>query len=272
MFENSLMGIKEIEEVILRPLTPLTFAGRQYEEHEPIFLFDNLQVMSFKENKKQVSASGGYLNQTRIVWESEAPMDITFSQGTVSALTMAALGNSNLVKGQSTIVPKIEIFEKELESSSNKVKLKFVPVKEPYVYLDGNRLSGNNRDFNYLIEDGAAYIDLSSFNWTPEQTIQVLYDFEYNDVSIMHVGQRGIPGFLELTAKTRLKDDTTGKTVTGIFRVPKLKLMSDFSIRLGEDVPPATSNFRIVAYPTGAKGNETVMDFISLNDDIDSDI
>ena len=74
-----------------------------------------------------------------------------------------------------------------------------------------------------------------------------------------------------MTAKTRLKDDVTGKTVTGIVHMPKVKLMSDFSIRLGNDAPPAVGHFAIVAYPTGSKGSEKVMEFISLNDDVDSD-
>ena len=76
---------------------------------------------------------------------------------------------------------------------------------------------------------------------------------------------------MELRGKTRLKDDKTGQTITGIISIPKLKLMSDLSIRLGRDVPPVAGNFNTVAFPIGSKGNEKVMDFILLEDDIDSD-
>ena len=72
--------------------------------------------------------------------------------------------------------------------------------------------------------------------------------------------------------KTRLKDDVTGKTVTGVFFAPQVKLMSDFSIRLGSGAAsPAISRFTVKAFPTGSKGSEKVMDFILLDDDIDSD-
>ena len=45
-------------------------------------------------------------------------------------------------------------------------------------------------------------------------------------------------GFLELEGKTRVKDDTSGLITTGIIKIPKLKLMSGLSIRLGAQANP----------------------------------
>jgi hypothetical protein len=36
----------------------------------------------------------------------------------------------------------------------------------------------------------------------------------------------------------RVKDDVTGKVTTGIINIPKLRLMSDLSIRVGSDAIP----------------------------------
>jgi hypothetical protein len=47
------------------------------------------------------------------------------------------------------------------------------------------------------------------------------------------VGRRLIEGYLRLEGKTRLKDDNTGQVVTGLIVIPRLKLMSDLSMRLG---------------------------------------
>jgi hypothetical protein len=77
---------------------------------------------------------------------------------------------------------------------------------------------------------------------------------------------------LSFTAKTRIKDDVTGQVKTGIINIPKLKLMSDLSMVLGENAAPQVGRFDAVAIPVGTKGNQVVMEFIMLEDDIDSDI
>jgi len=49
------------------------------------------------------------------------------------------------------------------------------------------------------------------------------------------VGEKLIKGYLQLEGKTRVKDDITGKTHTAILRIPRLKLVSDLSMRLGRE-------------------------------------
>ena len=88
---------------------------------------------------------------------------------------------------------------------------------------------------------------------------------------MIHLGRHFLNGYFQLTMKTRLKDDMTGRTVTGVFFAPQVKLMSDFSIRLGSAASPAINRFAVRAFPTGSKGSEKVMDFILLDEDVDSD-
>ena len=57
------------------------------------------------------------------------------------------------------------------------------------------------------------------------------------------MGKQLIPGFLRLEGKTRVKDDISGKVRTGIIEIPKLKLMSDLSMRLGKNANPVAANF-----------------------------
>ena len=86
------------------------------------------------------------------------------------------------------------------------------------------------------------------------------------------MGQQLFKSYLRLEGKTRLKDDKTGQVYTGIIVIPKLKLMSDLSIRLGRDVNPTVTSFRAEGLPTGARGNSVVCNLYTLNDDIDADI
>jgi hypothetical protein len=87
----------------------------------------------------------------------------------------------------------------------------------------------------------------------------------------MSVGQRLIEGFLSLEGKTRVKDDITGKTRTAILRIPRLKLVSDLSMRLGREAGPLLANFAAVGCPSLGK-DKKVMEMLFLNDDIDAEM
>jgi hypothetical protein len=99
------------------------------------------------------------------------------------------------------------------------------------------------------------------------------YWFDYsNKASILTIGRSLTNGYLSLTGKTRVKDEITGQVTTGIVNIPKLKLMSDLSIRLGSDAVPQVGRLDAIAVPDGLRGNKKVMELIFLNDDIDSDM
>ena len=158
----------------------------------------------------------------------------------------------------------IKISTKEnLESSENGTfELKEKPVGEIFVY---NKETGEK--LSYTLEEKQITID------TPYTNVLVRYSFEYKSKSrAVRIGNKLINGYLELEGKTRFKDDTTGHTVTGIIKIPKLKLMSDLSIMLGENADPSVLKFNAIGVPVGNRGNSHVCEMIILNDDIDSDI
>ena len=59
---------------------------------------------------------------------------------------------------------------------------------------------------------------------------------------------------------------------TGIIKIPKLKLMSGLSIRLGAQANPVVGNFSAVGVPVESRYNSYVMEIDFLNNDIDSDM
>ena len=258
--DNNMFGLKEMYDCVFTATYDIEVAGRKILAGEPIVRFDSLQLVNFNEIKQRAEATGGYMNQSWVTWESTEQMTIRFSQGVFSKIHMALLGNSDLQTQPEVEVPKFE----KVELDENLRAVLHNAPKTVYVY---NADSGERydeveiNDNEIVVHDAEPYTD-----------VEVYYTFLYEDVHVISVGRQWIRGFLQMTAKTRAKDDRTGKTVTGIFSIPKMKLMSDFSIRLGNDAPPAVGNFAVTAYPTGSKGSEKVMEFILLNDDIDSDI
>lgn len=116
-------------------------------------------------------------------------------------------------------------------------------------------------------------IEDKRYKTSPGTEIIVDYEYDYSGkTEIMTVGKRLVSGFLSLEGRTRVKDDITGHTRTGILKIPKLKLVSDLSMRLGNSADPVVANFSAVGHPVGERGNTKVMEFFFLEDDIDSDM
>lgn len=259
--DNQMNGLKEIYDCVIKATYDIEIDGKKISIGEPIVAFKKLQLVDFQEVKKRFNATGGYNNQTFVSWESTKEEQISFSQGVFSKVHLAILGNADLDKKNNIEVPKYE--EGELDEQK-KFQLKYTPIQESLFVYNAE----NGEKVNFVLENNTILCDTD-----PYTNIQAYYNFIYADEAhIINVGKQLIKGYVELTAKTRLKDDRTGKIVTGIFKIPKMKLMSDFSIRLGNDAAPAIGNFRVNAFPTGSKGSEKVMEIILLSDDIDSDL
>jgi hypothetical protein len=107
----------------------------------------------------------------------------------------------------------------------------------------------------------------------PYKNIIIDYWYNYNNkYSTLYVGKPLTTGYLSLIGKMRVKDDKTGKVTTGIIKIPKLKLMSDLSMRLGGDAIPQVGRLDAIAVPEGARGQSKIMEIIFLSDDIDADM
>ena len=59
-----------------------------------------------------------------------------------------------------------------------------------------------------------------------------------------------------------MKDDITGKTRTVFLRIPRLKLVSDLSMRLGREAGPLLANFSAIAYPESLGRDRKIMEMV----------
>ena len=260
MTENQLFGFKEIYNCVIKAINPMTIMGKQIEANEPIITLDSIQVANVNEIKNRVNAQGGYNNQTWVTWESTKEVNFSFTQGVFSTISLALLGNSNIYEQQSVILPQEEL---ELEvNEEKKVKLKNNPISGTlFIYdLEGNKIT------DYTLSD-----NIITFNdLEPYANVNVYYNFNYtNGAQILTIGKQFINGYVSLSFKTRLKDDITGNINTAIFMVPKARLMSNFAIQLGNDLPPTVGYINFTYYPTGNKGSEQVFQTFILNEDIE---
>ena len=257
-------SLKELYDVFLKTTYPMEIAGKQFEKGEALCVFDKIQIANFNENKSVITAHGGYQDRDRVFWETTKDVELVFSQGIFNELQFALLCNSKIIKTAQDSSIKIPIRE-ILESDGNgKITLSKNPCGEVFFY---NKETSEKLTMQ-LDEEEETYI-------APTAYLEVICDYyyDYNDSArIVTIGNHLINGFLRLEGKTRVKDDITGKTRTGIIEIPKLKLMSGLSMRLGKNANPVVANFRTLLVPDGTGKNSTVMNIFFLDNDIDSDM
>lgn len=255
-------GMKEIEQVLIKSTSDIEINGQLFVKGEVVAAFDKIQLANFKEIKSKVRAHGGFDDRGLVFWEDTKEIQLNFSQGIFSKIQFGMMSNSKVIRleeNEYILISKREYLELDEDS---KLYPKFTPTGEFFVYDEAK----THLRATEITKDGIK-IDAPPFT-----KVIMDYQFKYKTASVVKLGHRMFPGFLSFEGKTRVKDDITGQTKTGIIYIPKLKLMSDMSIRLGTNASPVVGNFAASALPVGGKGDKKVMEIIFLDDDIDADI
>lgn len=259
--DTNQFSLKELYDVVLKATYSMDINGVHFDEGDIITKFDRIQLANFSEVRSYVAASGGFDNRARVVWDDLKEIPLYFNQGIFSKLQMAIANNLKIIDtlpNEPILITQTE----ELESDGDgRITLKYIP----YSNLQVKTPCG--KELNYSVKDNIVMINQIY------QSVLVSYVFQYNKKATkLVVGQRFLDGYLALEGRTRVKDDVTGHTHTGIIKIPRLKLMSDLSMQLGENATPVMGTFKAIGYPVGVKGNRKAMEIIFLDDDIDSDM
>lgn len=244
-------GIKELYDVSLRCTFPMEINGKKYEENESIIKFEHIQIAPLTERKTRNYASGGIGNTRLIDWEDTQEVDFILSEGIISKVGLAILSNSLLQKndGNSKIViPYSETLESDQDG--------FITTL--------NKVNNDNTLFVYDAQTGEKLTPIEVNNNKIKidrgyiLTI-VDYTFDYQQGSSSYfIGKRLLNGYLKLDGKFRLRDDEDGHTKTGIIEIPRVKLMSDLTLRLGRDVSPYVYRFNLIGLPVGDRKEKYV--------------
>jgi len=100
------------------------------------------------------------------------------------------------------------------------------------------------------------------------------YYYKYEDEALLYsIQKERFNGLFTLEAKFYSKDENEGHNYTNILYMPKVRIVSDISLRLGERADPTVSTFNIIGMPEtiGEKKN-LIMEITRLDRDIDADI
>lgn len=247
-------SFQDFEFVQLKTTSNIETGQRTYEEGETIAFFNSLKIIGFDNVVKTAIARGGAGNEPHVFWETVTEQKIFFSQGVFSPEQLALATNSKLFNLEEETV---EISTREsLETNEDGiVDLENIPTSKPFCY---NKETGEKVD--YELNDTTLQVE-SPF-------LEIIADYNYlyrSKGKLLKVGQNFLNKYFTLEGRTRIKDSDTGLVTTGIIKIPKLRLMSGLSIRLGDMANPVVGNFAGMAIPVGERGNKYISEFYFLD-------
>ena len=255
------MGIKDLEHVVLKAKDHMILGGRSFEPGEPVLYFRNIQIALLSEDTQVVAARGGFLNQPRVVWEDRSDTTFQFSNGTLNPLSFNLLLESNMAKKIDNSIPCQEVINCRFEDGKTFITLSKEPdLSRKRFYYTFTRENLQKRIMP-ISENGCEII----LNWAPE-TIEedwyVMADYYYKPKisSITYTMDRERkPNLYSLEATFYLKDENDGLLHTGILEMPKVYIMSNINLRMGERADPTVGTFRIVAMPENYDSYEAMV-------------
>ena len=291
-------GIKELYDVNLRLTRPLEIGTKKYNINETILSFKTAEIAQIQEKKKNIQARGGFHNSPLIDWEIDQEMDFAISHGVLSPTSWAILSNSKIKEPP---VKSVGITEEVLTIEDEKycyVQLKFHPNccdiklgaqpnpfnepipmgRRPEFLLKPLPPSQEKWIYCYDLETGKRIEEFQLYGdrvffQHPYRKVMVDYTFTYEDkMKVIEVGNRLLNGFLRLDGKMSVKDEKSGEVTTAILELPKIKLSSSLSMRLGKNYEVSTvSDFYFRGYPTDGRDKSLIAKVTFLDKELTGD-
>lgn len=259
------MGIKDLEYVVLKARDYIDIGPYTFEPGEPVLYFKNIQIALLSENTQVIAARGGFLNQPRVVWEDRSDTTFQFSNGTLNPISLNMLLEANMLQRQNPIIPMQEIIEvvdgrAYLSHPIDKTKKRFYKIYKAENIQHQIKLKPISE------EDNLVYFEDKELN----TTIVADYYFKPKNQPITYTMNRERKANLySLEATFYLKDENDGLLHTGVLEMPKVYIMSNINLRMGERADPTVGTFRIVAMPESTDGYDSMVCRVTyLDDDI----
>ena len=292
-------GHKELYEVVLRAKTPMQFGNRYIEADEPVLYFDNVNMSLLTEQNRPVFARGGFGNLPRVIWEDRSEVQFQMVEGVMSSVGMGILLSSNVLSEEDKQPLYIHMKEGPLEFSMNNViQIKHWPVlypeKKTFIFdyerktiqekkygkeyispSDQEKLENHEIEKKDIIPRIAIFDDKNCEIPAKKSRKYIIdYYYKYEDEALIYsVQKERFNGLFTLEAKFYSKDENEGNRYTNVLYMPKVRIVSNINLRLGERADPTVSTFNIIGLPeTVGNQKNLIMEITRLGIDTDADI
>jgi len=269
-------GIKELYDVDLRLTKPIDICGRHYDVNESILKFNTAELANLNEIKNTVQARGGYHNNPLIDWETDKEINFAITNGVLSPISWSLLSNSKADNYDVKSICYCERLKTIEDDEYCYVDLKFLPNycgcligvqgnpdneplpmgRRPELPLKPLPPKKDKFFFIYNEDNGKRIEDFKIINnrvyfATSYRNIYVDYTTDYKgSIKTINIGERLFNNYLHLTGKMTSKNERTGEVSTVLIEIPKIKISSSLSIRLGKNYEESViSDFFFTGYP-----------------------
>lgn len=305
LMQDEYFGIKELYEVVLKAKTPMFFGNRTLETGESILYFEKVNMALLSEKNSVVMARGGWSNMPRVIWEDRSEVQFSLTEGVMNNTSMGILlsagvthlDSSERIAVQKTEGPRRLIFEKSLidelnEEDNNDNNYLFYlehwplepDIKKSFIYqfdndtiqkkVYGERIIGKTDNEGKERPCIKVYEDKEHTQpANPYAKYLVDYYYAYEDEALVYtVEKERFNGLFTLEGKFYAKDENKGINYTNIIYMPKVRVVSDINLRLGEKADPTISVFNIIGLPETQIGNKNglILEITRLNSNIDA--
>ena len=122
------MGVREICDVVFRPLTSVDIGNQHFDAGQPVLYLDTAKTSTLEGASTTVYAQGGKGNPRLIGWDGEKTLTFTVEDALISPVSFAMLSGAGIVQGRgedgknSDINPKIythQIYDLVVEKSED---------------------------------------------------------------------------------------------------------------------------------------------------------
>lgn len=259
--ENT-FSLKDIYDGALMAGTDMSLGSKFFSKGDTILSFDDIQALNLTEQNSKTDSRGGWNNAPLVGWEITSEAYGSISVGTISKFGMAILNNTELKKESYPYL--IRETEEGCTNGKGEFILKFVPeASKPISIFLLEEGSKSPEILDYSIDENTLKIE------NVYSDILVEYWFYYEDpVDMISIGEKDLNGYLSFVGKFHYTDERTLVKKTGIVEIPKLRILSDFQIRLGRSINPLISNLSFQAIPVGDRHRAKTINLFYLDSDI----
>lgn len=287
-------GTKEIYELTLRAKTPMKFGSRYIEEDEPVLYFENITMSTLSERNSAVMARGGWTNMPRVIWEDRSEIKFNLSEGVMSSVSMGILLSANVAEKSKDKPLCISKREGPFKlDDDHRLFLEHWPVdypeKKTFIF-DYNRDTIQKKLYGKKIHGITDPLDTSAElhclevyedkNLTIPADLkkEYLVDYYYyygdkREALIYSIHKERFNGLFSLEGKFYSEDETDGFNYTNIIYMPKVRIVSDINLRLGERADPTVAGFSIIGLPEStAISKSLLLEITRLDCDTDEEV
>lgn len=281
-------GTKDLTEVVLRAKVPMMFGDRRLEAGEAVLYFEKISMSVLSERNKVVMARGGWANMPRVIWEDRSEVTFNFTEGVMSSIGMSILLNANVLSNSNLEKPLLmskregpfNLLYDEDDDTWSLIELTYTPNlkdKKGFIY-EYDRDVTQKKVYGKLKKDGKTIKVYQDEECTiigdASKQYLVDYYFNYNKPALVYLIQKErFNGLFSLEGKFYSKDENDGLNYTNLIYMPKVRVVSDINLRLGERADPTTSVFTIIGMPEKTEeSNNLILNITRLGEDLDADV